>query len=388
MRRVLLFFLLLVGTAHAGDGWKASLTPHFRLPALFLAVDKESQRTYFVRPTDEALDREELVCTTGRRDGDKQKEGDLKTPEGVYFIGDRIKKKLDYTLYGNTAFALNYPNPMDRLRGKTGYGIWIHGRGTPITPKLTRGCVALQNPRVDTLHEHITPHLTPVVIAQTLDWDNASSVSILEVARGTWSWIGARERRDPAFFEFYNASLYEKSSGAPFADFVREVQEESARHPWVDIRVENLHVLEGPGYMVSSFIQHDFPHVGKSGHRRLYWTGDGGVWRIAGEERVELGAEDREGYARLVDKEIRTLLLHGEALWTGGDRAALAEIYAPQCEVPVSLNASNPFSGEPVITIAEDGVRAVLSRPGGTSHTFLFRPGPFDTWLIVNQSGG
>ena len=40
--------------------------------------------------------------------------------------------------------------------------------------------------------------------------------------------------------------------------------------------------------------------------------------------------------------------------------------------------------GEPVITIVEDGVRAVLSLPGSTAHAFLFRPGPFDTWLIVD----
>ena len=45
--------------------------------------------------------------------------------------------------------------------------------------------MALQNPRVDTLHEHITPHLTPVVIAQTLDWDNASSISIKSAAIGS-----------------------------------------------------------------------------------------------------------------------------------------------------------------------------------------------------------
>lgn len=382
MRAFLLFVLLLGASRAYADGWQPVLNAHSRLPGLFLAVDKGEQRTYFVRPENSTLEKEGLVCTTGRKDGDKQKEGDLKTPEGVYFIGDRIRQKLDYTLYGNTAFALNYPNPMDRLRGKTGYGIWIHGRGTPITPKLTRGCVALQNPRMDALHEHISIHQTPVLIAQALAWSNATDTPFMDVVRGTWSWISAKERRDPGFFDLYDAASYVKSSGAPFTDFVQSVQEESAGYPWLDIRVENMQILEGPGYVVSAFVERDLPYAGKAGHRRLYWVRENGRWKIAGEERVELGALDAADYARIVDKEIRALLSLAANLWAAGDRTALTEMYAPQCAIP-ALSATNPFSGEPAISLTERGVQVILSRPGAASNTVLFRPGPFDTWLVA-----
>ena len=37
----------------------------------------------------------------------------------------KLSKGLNYKLYGDLAFTLNYPNPIDRLKGKTGRGIWI-----------------------------------------------------------------------------------------------------------------------------------------------------------------------------------------------------------------------------------------------------------------------
>ena len=65
----------------------------------------------------------EFECIHGRVEGDKQKQGDLKTPEGVYFLTKVITQKLDFMEYGPHAVALNYPNPADRLRKKTGSGI-------------------------------------------------------------------------------------------------------------------------------------------------------------------------------------------------------------------------------------------------------------------------
>jgi murein L,D-transpeptidase YafK len=383
--RILFLVLILIATGvHAEDGWRPVLNAHFRQPALFLAVDKEKQETYFVRPENGTTEKDAVTCTTGRKDGDKQREGDLKTPEGVYFVGDKIEQKLDYTLYGNTAFALNYPNPMDRLRDKTGYGIWIHGRGTPITPKLTRGCVALQNCCADSLHEHIIRHRTPVLIAQELTWNNSTATPFPDVVRGAWSWIGAKERRDPNFFEFYHPDLYAKSTGKSFAAFTQRIQEEFAAHPWMDIRVEDMHILEGPGYVVSAFVEYNHPFAEKVGHRRLYWTEEDGSWKIAGEEWVELEPLDQKAYAERVNREIRAVLAHGEKLWSDGDNAGLREVYAPQSKIPT--DTGNPFSGESVVSITKKGVLAVLTRPGAPATTFLFQPGPFDTWLVVGQN--
>lgn len=79
------------------------------------------------------------------KDGDKEKEGDLKTPVGIYTITKRFTPPTEF--YGPVAFALSYPNLMDKLDGKNGYGIWIHGFPSDGAQReiLTKGCVALTN---------------------------------------------------------------------------------------------------------------------------------------------------------------------------------------------------------------------------------------------------
>lgn len=46
----------------------------------------------------------------------------------------KIASGLDFKEYGGIAYTLNYPNPVDKLRGKTGHGIWIHSKGLGIEP--------------------------------------------------------------------------------------------------------------------------------------------------------------------------------------------------------------------------------------------------------------
>ena len=104
-----------------------------------VAVDKSRQR-FFLMEKGKSRD---YLCTTGQAQGDKQVRGDLKTPEGVYFVVRKRTERLDFEEYGGEAYILDYPNPVDRLRGKTGSGIWVHSRGRAITPFESRGCVVL-----------------------------------------------------------------------------------------------------------------------------------------------------------------------------------------------------------------------------------------------------
>jgi hypothetical protein len=110
----------------------------------------------------------DMPCTTGMRAAASWLEGDRKTPEGVYFLQGKATGGLDFDSFGNTAYPLNYPNPVDRIQGKTGDGIMIHGRGRSFGPRQTLGCVVLENDDVDTLDRHVRIHATPVVIAESV----------------------------------------------------------------------------------------------------------------------------------------------------------------------------------------------------------------------------
>ncbi|CAK7002218.1 MAG: hypothetical protein DELT_00076 [Desulfovibrio sp.] len=121
--------------------WHATIAGSDASPACLIAVDKKQQTLHLFERHSPLRLVNTFACTTGQNVGDKLVEGDLKTPEGIYFIGNKLTNGLNYEKYGYEAYTLNYPNPVDKLRRKTGYGIWIHGRGVPITPNLTEGCV-------------------------------------------------------------------------------------------------------------------------------------------------------------------------------------------------------------------------------------------------------
>lgn len=92
----------------------------------------------------------------GKKDGDKNKEGDMKTPEGVYKITkifskkglERYYGKNNVKKYGEGAIVLNYPNKDDKSKGKTGSGIWIHGveKNERVNKRrVSKGCVVVKN---------------------------------------------------------------------------------------------------------------------------------------------------------------------------------------------------------------------------------------------------
>ena len=120
--------------------------------AIFLLVDKPSftaqLRTLPKDPHDSRLLKTYTIAL-GRVKGDKQQEGDLKTPEGIYFTLPHItKESLLQSKYGDLAVPTNYPNLYDRYLDKTGYGIWIHGAGDDkrmLEKYTTEGCVIFHN---------------------------------------------------------------------------------------------------------------------------------------------------------------------------------------------------------------------------------------------------
>lgn len=82
---------------------------------------------------------------------DKQKQGDMRTPEGTY------KFKVHSPSRYHKALLLNYPNKKDRKKRKTGSFIEIHGSGGN-GYDWTAGCVALSNKHIDDLFKTIKPH--------------------------------------------------------------------------------------------------------------------------------------------------------------------------------------------------------------------------------------
>lgn len=146
-----------------------------------LLIDKKANRMYvFSRQASGELFEEvnDYYITTGKLVGDKSVKGDLRTPEGVYFVTSWISPDKLPDKYGIGAFPVNYPNELDRRNGKTGYGIWLHGtdKGSySRPPRDSEGCVVLTNIDLESLKSEIKPGITPVVIADKVEWIDLAS---------------------------------------------------------------------------------------------------------------------------------------------------------------------------------------------------------------------
>ena len=316
--------------ASLADNWEACMAQP--APKFFYVADKSRKLLFQMEEKGGApAVAREFECIHGRVEGDKQKEGDLKTPEGVYFITKVIKQKLDYMEYGPYAVALNYPNPADRLRKKTGGGIWLHSKGQKITGITTRGCLAIDKGEIMEIAPLLKPG-TPVIVAEKAvgapffgsdgqalpqsstevfgkltDDKNSACVHAVEfpvspapafctvqtadaprIRELTMEWFKKREGQDKDITELYHKKAWPVSSREKFSSKKARILENFTKQKKLTHDHASLSVMYGPGYWVSCFEERY--RLGKEKHhnlRALYWMQDeAGEYRIIGEALI------------------------------------------------------------------------------------------------------
>ena len=117
--------------------------------------------------------RGDWYASVGRGGSVKVREGDLKTPLGVYFVTMWVKGRYLPDLYGAGALGLNYPNGWDLSRQRDGFGIWIHGEPRGLKsrpPRWSQGCLIVSNPAIESLVEAMEEQSIPVIIGERLRW--------------------------------------------------------------------------------------------------------------------------------------------------------------------------------------------------------------------------
>jgi len=127
---------------------------------------------------------------TGKNKGDKKREGDSRTPVGVYELVDKKSKatKLD-PFYGPYAFVTSYPNSYDNYKGKSGHGIWIHGLPeSQKRDKFTKGCIAIQNINLKKLEKKIDIKKTLLIINESWIKTDISKDKLASILAQIYSW--------------------------------------------------------------------------------------------------------------------------------------------------------------------------------------------------------
>lgn len=140
------------------------------LPPIDRIVVEKSQRTLSVYSNQERL-RQYKISLGKSPIGHKEKEGDHKTPEGIYSIS---AKKPNHKFH--KALAISYPNQKDKENAtrkghSPGGGVLLHGYEPHLSwvsqnhPLLdaTRGCILLTNPEMEQIF-NATPIGTTIEI--------------------------------------------------------------------------------------------------------------------------------------------------------------------------------------------------------------------------------
>lgn len=280
-----LFGILAISPLHAQD----LMTNSKEL--VFLLVDKTKLQADLLTWPEDGKNSERLVSfriAIGKEEGDKQKSGDNKTPEGIYFAKSLISKGLP-SKYGPMAIPIDFPNPLDRYYGKTGYGIWLHGveQDNRIeAANVTEGCVAFYNADIQSLSQWLMPQQTVVVIAKDASQVNRPE-DIAEVRKQVEGWADAWNQRDlDRYISYFMPEFHsmDKKSLKKYYNYKKRV---FASYHEMSVHMKNIRVFTHDRYAVALMNQEfDGDNRYKAyGRKLLYWqrTADG-EWKLFHEE--------------------------------------------------------------------------------------------------------
>jgi murein L,D-transpeptidase YafK len=231
----------------------------------------------------------DYYITIGKNGAPKVREGDQRTPVGVYFVTGRLSARKLPDLYGAGAFPINYPNEWDRRLGKTGYGIWLHGVPSDTysrPPLASDGCVALSNPDLLALAPLLDIGHTPVIIAEQVTWvdqqkwgrQRAGFAVLLERWRQDWE-----SRNNARYLGHYSRAFM--AQGKDYAAWVRYKRRVNAHKRFLKVALSEVSLFRYPGVpgmMVVTF-QQDYrsSNFRDRVKKRQYWRREAdGVWRI------------------------------------------------------------------------------------------------------------
>ena len=237
---------------------------------------------------------------TGKKYGNKERRGDLKTPEGVYFATGKKEGRGLPSKYGVLAFILDFPNIYDRQDRKTGSGIWIHATDKParlLTPFDTEGCVALSNADITELKQYVIPFQTPVVITKEmttvanedeLESPRKRSLEMIEAWRHSWE-----KSEFDTYESFYSKNFVslgkKKSNWITFKKSLSKIRDGE-----IHVTISEPKILAFEDQLLAVFYQeYRSPDKTDFGQKFLYLQWEGDRYRVIGEKWYRTGRTER-----------------------------------------------------------------------------------------------
>jgi murein L,D-transpeptidase YafK len=239
---------------------------------------------------------------TGKIKGNKQYQGDKKTPEGIYtfqhfYSNTQLVEKYGDTglIYGAGAFTTNYPNVMDIRAKKTGGGIWLHSTDddSRVSKGLdSRGCVVAIDADLKDISQYIDLKNTPIVIKQNVEFLRKDTwlKNKEDISKTVISWANAWKNKDfNTYINQYSQNFYNHRKGN-FSQYRTYKKAVFARPDTPIISFSDISILSHDSYAVVTLVQNYSSDVIKDiGKKVLYLEQDADYnWKITAEQWYKL----------------------------------------------------------------------------------------------------
>lgn len=254
-----------------------------------VVVDTTKSRLYVYQNRDSQLHHlVDYYITMGKNGSEKFTEGDKRTPLGIYIADKKLEHKLP-DFYGEAAYPLNYPNPLDKRNGKKGHGIWLHGTPQDVysrPPKASDGCVVIANPDIKALAPVLQQGATPVIISNDLQWITPQEAEQRKQAldQALEQWRRDWESQDTEQYLAHYADTFFSDSGnlEKWKENKRRIQAAKTK---VQISLSNISMFRypnAPAPMVLVSFDQDYKSDILIDHmkKQQYWVWDDHRWKI------------------------------------------------------------------------------------------------------------
>ncbi len=224
----------------------------------------------------------------GKAGGDKLREGDKKTPIGVYHVTASLPRNKLGDFYGSGAFPISYPNEWDKRQGRKGHGIWLHGTPSDTfsrPPRASDGCVVLSNQDLDALAKMLQIGTTPVIISNNIEWlsldDWQAERGALQQSIGDWraDWESLDTEK---YLRHYSKRFF--SSNQNLEQWAAQKRQVNSGKQWIKVATNNISMFRNPGAdeMVVVAFEQDYRSSNLSNvmKKRQYWIKEDGAWKI------------------------------------------------------------------------------------------------------------
>jgi len=254
-----------------------------------LVVDSRRSRLY-VYANEGGLPKlvADYYVTLGKNGMVKTREGDQRTPIGVYHVTANLPRSKLTDFYGAGAFPINYPNEWDKRQGRSGHGIWLHGVPAALysrPPRASDGCIVLANPDLLSVSHQLQIGLTPVIIADEIEWTDAGALAAERAALGAEieQWRTDWESRDTERYLAHYSHDF-KAPNQNYASWAAHKRKVNAGKSFIQVKLGELSMLRYPrerDVVVVTFEQ-DYRSNGLSNvmKKRQYWAKEAGRWKI------------------------------------------------------------------------------------------------------------